>query len=242
MNWYYALNGQQMGPISDMEFTTLVREGTITGSTLVWQEGMEKWEPLQIARADLLENASSPVIAGMAVDEQNKDLLVQQLREGATAVLGTTITGTGLRYAGFWIRFAAKLIDYVLLWVLTTIAGFLLGIGAFSLSGATGDDPAAAMAFAVMNIVLSLGMYVFFALYNGIMVVKWGGSLGKLAVGLRVVTEEGQKLTSGRSIGRGFADIISIMVCSLPYLMVAFDDPQRRALHDHICATRVVYK
>jgi len=31
------------------------------------------------------------------------------------------------------------------------------------------------------------------------------------------------------------------MVCYIGYLIVAFDD-QKRALHDHICNTRVIYK
>jgi uncharacterized RDD family membrane protein YckC len=74
------------------------------------------------------------------------------------------------------------------------------------------------------------------------MVWKWGATVGKLAVGLRVVTAEGAPLTFGRSIGRAAADLINHFICYLTYIMVGVDEPQKRGLHDHIAGTRVVYK
>jgi len=47
MNWFYELNGQQMGPVSEAELLELFRGGEIKGSNLVWREGMADWEPLQ---------------------------------------------------------------------------------------------------------------------------------------------------------------------------------------------------
>jgi hypothetical protein len=32
------------------------------------------------------------------------------------------------------------------------------------------------------------------------------------------------------------------MICYIGYFIVLFDKTQKRALHDHICNTRVVYK
>ena len=62
-----------------------------------------------------------------------------------------------------------------------------------------------------------------------------------MACGLRVLTAEGGKLTYGRATGRAFAEILSGMICYIGYIIVGFDD-QKRALHDHICSTRVIYK
>ena len=45
MDWYYAENGQQKGPVSEEEFNRLIAAGTITPDTLVWREGMEQWQP-----------------------------------------------------------------------------------------------------------------------------------------------------------------------------------------------------
>ena len=50
MNWFYADNGQQRGPVSEAEFDALVAAGSIQPATLVWREGMEKWLPLAEVR------------------------------------------------------------------------------------------------------------------------------------------------------------------------------------------------
>ena len=49
MKWYYAKDGQQIGPIEPAELANLVSSGLIQGSTLVWKEGMPQWIPYQQA-------------------------------------------------------------------------------------------------------------------------------------------------------------------------------------------------
>ena len=44
MQWYYAENNQQVGPISEQEFQSLVNSGRITAETLVWREGWADWQ------------------------------------------------------------------------------------------------------------------------------------------------------------------------------------------------------
>ena len=43
MEWYYAIEKEQVGPVSDSEFEDLVRKGTITSNTLVWNRTMTDW-------------------------------------------------------------------------------------------------------------------------------------------------------------------------------------------------------
>ncbi|MDF1659350.1 MAG: CD225/dispanin family protein [Verrucomicrobiales bacterium] len=43
MEWYYASNGQQMGPVSQEELISLFDRGEIKASDLVWNEGMPDW-------------------------------------------------------------------------------------------------------------------------------------------------------------------------------------------------------
>jgi len=50
MNWFYALAGQQQGPVDDTQLDALLNAGTITPETLVWREGMAGWQPLRQAR------------------------------------------------------------------------------------------------------------------------------------------------------------------------------------------------
>lgn len=50
MNWYYAVGGQQQGPIDDTQLDALVQSGRLNQDTLVWHEGMPSWQPLRQAR------------------------------------------------------------------------------------------------------------------------------------------------------------------------------------------------
>jgi hypothetical protein len=45
MTWYYAVNGQQIGPVAEAEFHDLVKAGTIKPDTLVWSDGLTAWQP-----------------------------------------------------------------------------------------------------------------------------------------------------------------------------------------------------
>ncbi len=46
MNWYYAIEGRSMGPVTESSLKRLARVGEINGGTLVWHPGLEEWESL----------------------------------------------------------------------------------------------------------------------------------------------------------------------------------------------------
>jgi hypothetical protein len=46
MDWYYASNGQQAGPVSQEQLAELFRNGTIKPFDLVWNETMTEWTPI----------------------------------------------------------------------------------------------------------------------------------------------------------------------------------------------------
>jgi uncharacterized RDD family membrane protein YckC len=244
MNWFYALHGTQLGPASDEQLAQLVAEGTITASTLVWKDGMGDWQSLSAVRPDLLTAVAAPQVAGMPVLPAQKDVFVQQMREGVLT------SGPGeLKYAGFWIRVVAKLIDGLILGVVFYSVMFMAfpdeftRMIQFSTKAGAGADPSIEemSAFFVFQIGASIFYYLATALYNGVMVSKWGASIGKMAVGLTVTDAEGNPLTKGKSWGRAFADLINHLICYITYIIPVFDD-QKRALHDHICNTRVIKK
>jgi len=47
MQWYYAVDGEQRGPLSDADFLGLVKNGTVRSRTQVWNETMTDWQPFQ---------------------------------------------------------------------------------------------------------------------------------------------------------------------------------------------------
>lgn len=59
MTWFYAINDQKIGPVSDSQLDELLGSGKINRDTLVWREGMADWQPLNAVRA-----ASQPPFPG----------------------------------------------------------------------------------------------------------------------------------------------------------------------------------
>ena len=45
--WFMAIGGHQVGPVSRDDVVTNLRNGTIDGNTLVFTEGMKNWTPLK---------------------------------------------------------------------------------------------------------------------------------------------------------------------------------------------------
>ncbi len=139
-----------------------------------------------------------------------------------------------MRYAGFWPRFGAKFVDGLVLFVINMCISFLIGL----VTAAKQTDPASAIALRSTEFLIETAVGVTMVTY---FLGKFGATPGKMALGLVVVTPEGGKISYMRAFGRYFAEMLSSICLGIGYLMVLFDD-ERRAMHDRICNTRVVYK
>lgn len=64
MNWFYALEGQSLGPVDDAELARLAAAGTVKDDTLVWREGFSGWQPYATVRPE----ATPPSPAAGAAD------------------------------------------------------------------------------------------------------------------------------------------------------------------------------
>ena len=259
MNWYYVEAGQQRGPVTEAQLENLHRDGLIQPDTLVWQEGMGTWEPYAKVKptpatpppasadpsiapggvvcseckqifspADVVKHGNSYVCAAC------KPIFLQRLKEGA---LVAGIGATQMDYAGFWIRGGAMILDNLIISIPMMIIFFIVGFTAAV--GRAGAD--AQLGLAIIQVVAQCGMVILMIAYNTFFVTKYGATPGKMICGLRVVTSDGQKLTTGRAFGRACAEMLSGLTCYIGYIIAAFDD-EKRALHDHICTTRVIRK
>jgi len=156
-----------------------------------------------------------------------KPTYVQMLQQGVEQT-------AYMRYAGFWVRFAAKFIDAIILWILLIPISMIFSNFNF-------NDPEA-----VSSAMASIGiMYIFQILipaaFTCFFLGKFQATPGKMALGLVVVSPEQGQISYPRALGRHFAEWISWMILGIGYLMAAFDD-EKRSLHDRICSTRVAYK
>ena len=273
MNWYYAEGGEQRGPISDAELSDLAKAGAIRDTTLVWREGMATWQPYGVtkvpavapppnvgevvcwqcgkmfSREEVIPIGEGWVCAGC------KPIYMQRLKEGAS-VAGRQ------EYAGFWIRFAAKFIDNLIVAVVVFVPLiiFVLVLGLSTSKSAQGGfgvfppvdfgwadqgtGTGAILGQAIMAQALSLLFQLIFmaahTVYSTFFLGKFGATPGKMVFKLIVVDADGGKINYGRAFGRSCAEILSRVICGIGYIIAAFDD-QKRALHDHMCNTRVIY-
>jgi uncharacterized RDD family membrane protein YckC len=262
MNWYYAQHGQQIGPVTDEQLSQLFQVGTINQDTLVWREGMPDWRPYReaVAQPNQPEAGQPPASGALNPPNQNevvcaecgkvfpasetirvgkasvcaacKPVFLQKLSEGARINTGE------LNYAGFWIRFAAKFVDGLILGVPFLILYF---VAIFPMIASSVHNHGKPPQFGLLPALIQFGFIFVRMAYDIFFLGKYGATPGKMACKLKVVTGEGEKIGYGRATGRFFSEILSGMICYIGYIMVAFDD-QKRALHDHICNTRVIYK
>lgn len=60
MNWFYESNGEQKGPVTDDELDSLVAQGVVLPTTLVWRDGLPNWTPLSQVRAAAPAGGAAP--------------------------------------------------------------------------------------------------------------------------------------------------------------------------------------
>lgn len=138
-------------------------------------------------------------------------------------------------YAGFWWRFLAYIIDALILSVIFFPLGMAVGLG-MAASGAEPDSP--------LSPVVNLSLYGFQILTNWLYHAfcessSWQGTIGKKILGLRVTDMTGNKISFGRATGRYFGMLLSGMICSIGFIMVAFTE-KKQGLHDMLASTLVL--
>lgn len=144
-------------------------------------------------------------------------------------------------YAGFWRRVAALLIDSLVIAAPATVFyAIIMSLQAIRLSAAKETDAAAAFLFIGTILLSQLILLVAFWLYFALMESgSKQATLGKRAMGIKVVGADGGRISFARATGRFFAKTISHMLLNFGYLMAGFTK-KRQALHDLMADTYVV--
>jgi uncharacterized RDD family membrane protein YckC len=161
------------------------------------------------------------------------------------------------KFAGFWLRFVAILLDGLVLWgfmfilsfPLFYLFGFHLNTGnlhrikeifsAFPQPAPHRNPPLEFDKTFATNFIISL---IIEWLYFGIMESsKYMATLGKLAVRIEVTDTAGNKLTFGRASARFFTKYVSYLTLFIGFIMAGFTS-KKQALHDMIAGCLVVKK
>ncbi len=268
MNWFYAKDGQQAGPVDDAELARLVQTGFIADSTLVWHSGLANWQPYAsigaggqgvpaVGYGGVVSLSKTAVPAGQvqcsqcgrnfAADDvvrignadvcaECKPMFIQRLREGAVVTVQP--------YAGFWIRFGAALLDYLILvplWAVYLGVFFIFLLPRIAEASRNAEDATGAIGFQIVNLALSLVLQLLLGIYSAYCVSRYGGTPGKRICKLRVVRSDGtREVAFWRAVGRYFSKAFISKIFLVGYIFIIFDD-RKRGLHDMICDTCVVH-
>ena len=142
-----------------------------------------------------------------------------------------SVTTTYHSHAGIGKRFVAYLVDLVIVLLSSFVLGFLLAIIFYSL-GAEGD--------ASLNLCGNLfGLLAGWLYFAGMESSSHQGTLGKMALGIKVTDLAGDPVSFGQASGRYFAKIVSGFSFGIGYLMIAFTENQQ-GLHDLMAGCLVV--
>jgi len=147
--------------------------------------------------------------------------------------------------AGFWIRFVGWIIDYVVLFptILLVTYPFMADFWAAYLQvlqNPSGSVPPGMMNLGPMYFLGQLVGLVVTWLYLALMESsKFQGTLGKMAIGLKVIDRNGNRISFARATGRTFSKLFLSGICLIGFIMAAFTQ-WKQGLHDMIAGTYVV--
>jgi len=206
-------DGAEYGPASLDELKSWIGDGRVAGSTQVWRSDLALWTPA--ARYAELQQALARLHASLS-----------------PAALSQT-----LRAAGFWPRLGAYLLDRV---VLAMLFGLIcqwkhweMPVWPQVLNTETyrqfSDQCAQLLPYWVLLMVL------YDVLLNG----TFGATLGKMAVGAKIIAADGSPLGYSRALLRSLAARFTEMMLFLGYLWIVVRS-DKRGLHDLLAGTRVV--
>lgn len=129
-------------------------------------------------------------------------------------------------YAGFWRRFAAYLLDGLLLSVVQGV----LATGVFMMA------PPNFQAVADLAPVSAAMSWAYFALFES---SPMRATVGKYALGLYVADKHGDPITFRRATARYWLKLLSTLTLMVGWLLAAFT-PRKQALHDLLAGTLVL--
>jgi uncharacterized RDD family membrane protein YckC len=210
-------DGREYGPATLDELKSWVHDGRIAGPTPIWRSDTGLWSPASHfteLRGDLAQVIAAAGLAAVAA----------------------------ARPAGFWARAGAMIIDIFVLWVVV----LLIWPGIASFSHITIPQPpdefttpeqlvAYMKLLQPILLVFQLVRLIYEVVFNG----TFGATIGKMAIGARIVRVDGSRIGYGIAAGRWLGERLSDFSFFIGYLFIAFRK-DKRALHDLLAGTRVI--
>lgn len=134
-----------------------------------------------------------------------------------------------VKYAKFWERVLAILMDTIILSLFSAIVGALFGVLYFLSKGSPKMSPANTEELKMIG--RAIGSTLNWLYFTCLESSEKQATFGKQIMGIQVTDLNGQRLSFGRANGRYFSKIVSTLTLGIGFLMPLFDN-QKQALHD----------
>ncbi len=150
------------------------------------------------------------------------------------------------KYAGFWRRFIAYMIDGFIITFVTFILALIASIAFFTgiMSGgntswiAGMNDPQQMLSFTLWFWLFSTSINIaYFTYFHG----ATGRTPGKSLLGVQVVSVEGSPISFGTAFLRAVGYIVSSLFLCLGFIWIGFDK-KKQGWHDKIAGTVVIIR
>ena len=225
--WYYVDGAHvRQGPISAELLAQAFRQGRVRRESLVWREGMAQWEPLEAHLSEL----PLPAPAAPAVPSP----VAPPPQAAAPAADPDRVQD-----AGFLRRLGAYIIDNLLLGSAYYVVLMIGAVAVAVLAASGGDDDTLAITLGVAAVLAYALMSYFY--YVGMERSRLQATVGKLALGIKVVDADGRRLGWGKASARWAGSLLSYATVYIGFFMAGWTR-RKQALHDLLAGTYVVDK
>lgn len=150
-----------------------------------------------------------------------------------------------IRYAGFWIRFAASIIDSILVMiVILPIFEFFFG-NTSSISSSLSDSSGfSSYNFESISTLSGSGQLLYFLTVLAVVILFWiyrSATPGKMLLGLKIINAKtGGAITKRQGIVRYLGYYVSTLFFALGFIWAGFDR-RKQGWHDKMAGTLVIY-
>jgi uncharacterized RDD family membrane protein YckC len=90
-------------------------------------------------------------------------------------------------------------------------------------------------------LIMSASQFIIIPIYFGLSWYYLSGSFGQICLGLRIVSEDGSRITVKQIFKRIFAGVLTVATLMIGFLW-SFVDKKRQSLHDKIAQTIIITK
>lgn len=239
--WYYVdRQEQRQGPMAAQVIRDAYRLGQLDDETLVWRDGMSQWQPMRLLSVELGlgDQPAMPLPPAPPIGASPYTPPAAAVTQNSNYVASGDVV-----YAGFWRRWAAWMVDTLLVTManyavlMIVVMGFGFGFGAFTPAADPGQLGASQIAMMIAIYVTGPTLSALYYVFQESSEAQ--ATLGKRLFGIKVTDIDGHRLSRKHALGRWASHLLCYVTIYIGYLVVAFTD-RKQGLHDMAASTLVV--